>query len=333
MNKYQICDFSKTYAREPVLAIMPDGSLVCILTTGGPTEPHNENYTMICRSEDGGKTWSEPQMLFDNEKRGVWVTELFTEGDIPMMVVHTYNAEVPYKELQTFVSYTYDNGKTWTDPVSMAPHSTGFSIRKGFTLSNGDYFFPVYFTRIDSNFGVYKDWQDKDYWKGSYHSCAALISSDKGKTYTPYGLFEKNLWEPNAVELEDGHILMFMRDSNKPFMNIAESFDYGRTWEHKGNTSMPNANAKNDVAKVAGKVVLTSNLKESLPFDERANLVIQISDDKCKTWREPIPVTTPDEHIFYPHSAVDYDKKIFYLAYENARQFYINVYTFDELGL
>ena len=333
MQKYLMADFSDSYAREPILAVMPDKSLVCIMTTGGPTEPHNENYVVIVRSEDEGKTWSEPKTLFDNARRGVWVTEIFTDGEAPMMVVHTYNAEVSYKELQTFVSYTYDNGKTWTEPVSMAPHSTGQCIRKGFTLSNGDYFFPVYFTRIDGKFNNYKDWTEEGYWEGSYHSCAALISSDKGKLYTPYGCFEKALWEPNAVELEDGHILMFMRDSNKPFMNIAESFDYGRTWEHKGNTSMPNANSKIDVTKVNGKVVLTSNVKESLPFDERANLVIQISDDNCKTWRKPIHVTTPEDHIFYPHSAIDYDKKIFYLAYENAKQQYINVYTFEELDL
>ena len=333
MNKYEICDFSSSYAREPVLALMPDKSLICALTTGGPTEPHNDNYTMICRSVDFGETWSEPQLLFDNEKRGVWITEIFTDCKVPMMVVHTYNAEVNYKELQTFVSYTYDNGKTWTDPVSMAPHSAGFSIRKGFKLSNGDIFFPVYFTRIDSNFSVYKNWKDKGFWEGSYHSCAALISTDEGLSYTPYGCFEKNLWEPNAVELEDGHVLMIMRDSNKPFINIAESFDYGRTWEHKGNTSMPNADSKIDVTKVNGKIIMTSNVKESLLFNERTNLVIHISNDNCKTWRAPINVADVEDHVFYPHSAVDYENKKFYLAYENARQFYINVYTFEELGI
>ncbi len=333
MEKFLMTDFSDSYAREPILALMPDKSLVCIMTTGGPTEPHNENYVVIVRSEDGGKSWTAPKTLFDNERRGVWVTEIFTGGEAPMMVVHTYNAEVPYKELQTFVSYTYDNGKTWTEPVSMNPHTSGLCIRKGFNLSNGDVFFPVYFTRIDSRFNDYKDWREEGYWKGSYHSCAAIVSSDKGKLFTPYGCFEKNLWEPNAVELEDGHILMFMRDSNTPYLNVAESFDYGRTWEHKGNIDTPNANSKIDITKVNGKVVMTSNVQATSGFDERANLVIRISDDNCKTWREPICVTTPEDNIFYPHSAVDYDNKIFYLAYENAKQQYINVYTFEELGL
>lgn len=333
MNKYLMADFSDSYAREPIIAVMPDGSLVCIMTTGGPTEPHNENYVVIVRSEDEGKTWSKPEKLFDNARRGVWVTEIFTAGEAPMMVVHTYNAEVPYKELQTFVSYTYDNGKTWTAPVSMAPHSSGLCIRKGFVLSNGDYFFPVYFTRIKDRFGDYKEWNEEGFWKGSYHSCAALVSSDGGKHYTPYGCFEKNLWEPNAVELEDGHILMFMRDSNVSYMNMAESFDYGRTWNHIGNTDMPNGNSKITVEKINGKVILVSNASATLGFDARTNLQIQISDDNCKTWREPIFVSSPEEHLFYPHIAVDYNKNLLYLAYENAKQQYLNVYTFEELGL
>lgn len=72
---------------------------------------------------------------------------------------------------------------------------------------------------------------------------------------------------------------MYMRDSHKPYINAAESFDYGKTW-----------------------------------------------DFVCY-------VGEPDEHIFYPHSFVDSEKRLVYLAYENARQHYLNIYTFEELGI
>ena len=62
MEKYLIADFNdmegieKNYGREPVISVMPNGSLVCVMITGGPTEPHNDNVVVICRSYDGGKT-------------------------------------------------------------------------------------------------------------------------------------------------------------------------------------------------------------------------------------------------------------------------------------
>lgn len=333
MYKSLIADFSDNYAREPIIAVMPDGSLVCILTTGGPTEPHNDNYVVIMRSNDEGKTWSKPEKLFSHKRRGVWVTEIFTGGEAPMMIVHTYDGTNPYKELQTFVSYTYDNGKTWTEPVTITPYANGCSIRKGIVLSNGEYLFPVYFTRLYEGFGDFPEFGAPDFWKGTRHTSGVMISSDKGEHYMPYGDFNPHLWEPNCVELEDGHILMYMRDNYNPYMNAAESFDYGRTWNHIGNIDMHNANSKVTMEKVNEKVILVSNVCPGMTNEERKNLQIQISDDYCKTWREPIYPVDPEEMWCYPHMAVDYNKKLVYLAYENMKLTYVNTYTFDELGL
>ena len=60
--------------------------------TGGKLEPHNDNVIAISRSENDGKTWSEPETLFSHESRGCWCTEIFTECENPFAVVHTYNA-------------------------------------------------------------------------------------------------------------------------------------------------------------------------------------------------------------------------------------------------
>lgn len=72
---------------------MPDGSLICVKVKGGITEPHNKNIVVICRSNDGGKSWSAPEILFKHKNRGVWATEIFTGFDRPMMVLYTYNAD------------------------------------------------------------------------------------------------------------------------------------------------------------------------------------------------------------------------------------------------
>ena len=59
-----IMDVSNTYgyAREPVLARMGDGSLICTFLSGGHTEPEDQNITLAVRSYDDGVTWSSPQV-------------------------------------------------------------------------------------------------------------------------------------------------------------------------------------------------------------------------------------------------------------------------------
>ena len=142
MEKHRIATF-ETYGREPVLRKMADGSLICTFLTGGPTEPHNDNYAAVARSFDGGATWTEPEPLFRHKRRAVWCTELFTEGDRVTAAVHTYNAGCFYRELLTYFSESRDCGRTWSEPVTPRGQINGCSLRQGITLSNGDVLFPL----------------------------------------------------------------------------------------------------------------------------------------------------------------------------------------------
>lgn len=46
---------------EPVLKRLPDGTLICLLRTGGDNRPyHLDNPLMVAWSEDGGLTWTDP---------------------------------------------------------------------------------------------------------------------------------------------------------------------------------------------------------------------------------------------------------------------------------
>ncbi len=339
MKKYLIHDFedksvfNEVYGREPVIALMPNGTLVCTMLTGGPTEPHNDNYVMLSKSYDGGVTWSKGEKLFSHSKRGVWSTEIFMGYEYPMMVLSTYNALCPYKELQTFVSYTYDCGETWSELKMIAPYANGLSLRKGIVMSNGEALFPVYHTQLDAGFGDFKSMENPDFCFGTKHRCGVAVSGDNGKSYTPYGDFcgESHLWEPNCVEVENGHIVMYMRDSCKPRINMAESFDYGRTWKHNGRINMYNSDAKLTLFKIRDKIFLISNVADSMEFAGRKSLQINRSNDGCKTWEFVDFVDDPEKPYFYPHVATDEINEILYVAYENGRQHYIRKFKFDEI--
>ena len=71
---------------------MPDGSIVCLTLTGGPTEPHKTNVVGVVRSEDDGKSWSRHTTLFQHSERACWAPEMYVEGDVVCALVHTYNS-------------------------------------------------------------------------------------------------------------------------------------------------------------------------------------------------------------------------------------------------
>ncbi|MBO5007229.1 MAG: exo-alpha-sialidase [Clostridia bacterium] len=353
MKKSIICDFGDKIIREPVIAKMKNGTLICAMLGGGPTEPHNENVVYFSKSYNDGETWTQPKILFSHTKRGVWATSIYTEYEYPVMFVHTYNAECPYKELQTWVSYSYDNGENWSKPIHIAPYANGMCIRQGIKMSNGETLFPVYHTEVYDGFGSFPEFGSPEFWIGTRHVCGVIISSDGGKNYTPYGNFgikatqiqkrqanidgfaavSVNLWEPNCVEAEDGHLIMYMRDSNVAKINCAESFDYGRTWNHIGNIDIPNADSKIALAKADGKLVMIHNENPTFEFHNRIRLCIRNSEDNGKSWSVPVFVSEENDNIFYPDVIADDENRVLYVAYENARQHYLNRYTYDELGL
>ena len=178
-------DVSNTYgyAREPVLARMGDGSLICTFLSGGHTEPEDQNITLAVRSYDDGVTWSSPQVLFYHRRRAAYTTEIFTGAKRPMMVVHTYAAESRYREISAFLSFSDDDGKTWSEPVSLPGAASHGNVRKGIVLSNGKWLFPVYWQEVRERW----DWEQ-------------IPTSNVIHGYCPpcRGVMRSSLWESRA---------------------------------------------------------------------------------------------------------------------------------------
>ena len=338
MKQYLIHEFGEQFAREPVLRRMPDGSLICLVVSGGPKEPHPENYIMAMRSYDDGVTWTEPEIIFNHTQRGVWSTEMFTEGEAPMTVLYTHNAECCFRELSAFRSFTYDSGKTWTEPVSFPCGLTGACMRQGIVMSNGEWLFPVYWQQTNFDFDWNNDTSEQhpDVERHAF-ACGVAVSPDKGETWYRYGNLTSaySLWEPNCIEAEPGHIIMFIRDNGKPYLSKAESFDYGKTWSEVTDAKIPNPSSKVSVIKHNDKVIMITNFTDKFRMGRigRTNLEIRVSSDLCKTWDKIIPLTPPDELFYYPHAFLDNDKEILYVAYENGHGHFLAKIDYSELGI
>lgn len=132
-----------------------------------------------------------------------------------------------------------------------------------------------------------KTYRDKNYWGGTRHLSGVVSSFDEGKTYSRFGCFESeehSVWEPNAVELENGHILVLARASGTNRLGMAESFDYGITWGEYKVSDIPNS--------------LMNKENDSLNFNERTKLFIRISKDYARSWGEPIYIDKEESNIF-----------------------------------
>lgn len=329
MEKYLINDFKDDYGREPVIRKTKNGVLLCVCLTGGNWDPENANVVKIQKSYDNGKTWSKPEILFSHHCRGVWAPEMFVDDEKIMLVVQTYNAESYYRELQTFYSISLDDGETWSEPVSFPNGVNGISIRQGLKLSNNDYLFPIYYGEVVNNF----DWKNVKNWHDNLRfCCGVIISRDKLKSFDRYGYIksDKCLWEPNCIEIEKGHIIMFMRNNNAPYLGVSHSYDYGRTWTEYEQTDIPNANTKVTLIKANDLILLINNFNNNVGFKNRNHLQIWISKDGVN-WYKKIKLENDDECFYYPHAFFDDKEQILYVAYENSKQFWLKKINFNEL--
>ncbi|MCR1959472.1 Sialidase, N-terminal domain [Thomasclavelia cocleata] len=143
-----------------------------------------------------------------------------------------------------WLTYSDDDGKTWANPVDITPQvkqdwmmflGTGPGV--GLQLKDGKLAFPVY--SASSNVG------------GS-QSSAMIISADDGKTWTLGKSPQENMGndretmnnsgqmftESQAVQLNNGQVKLFMRNTYANKVYVATSSDGGFTWDRVDRTDI-----------------------------------------------------------------------------------------------
>ena len=328
------------FAREPTPRRMPDGSIVSLVYTGGTKEPHPDNIAAFIRSEDDGKTWTRPQLLWKHPLRCTWGTELFTEGERPFAVFQTFCYETIYAELRAFMTFTDDCGKSWTPPVSVPGVPANFSVRQGKVLSDGSWLFPVYWV------------ENRDEWTHNFDPFVSGVirSTDGGKSFSLHGAVSTpgHAWEPEVTELEPGHLKMWIRYEHAAgVLWESESRDYGRTWTPARPSDIPNPGTKFVVYKINGRHVMVNNVCTP-DRRERDVLELWVSSDNCKTWGKKLPLARlfkekPNTwegfwdggealpQVAYPHGFADDKEQKLYLAIDAVRKFYFLSVPYSDL--
>jgi predicted neuraminidase len=307
---------------------MPNGDLFCLVYSGGGREPAPNNVVLGVRSSDDGATWSKPDLLWNLPDRATWGSELFTGGDVPFAVFQTFIYETHYCELRAFMSHTHDSGQTWSTPVSIPGVPSNFSVRQGKVLSDGSWIFPVYWCEVKGNWDHRMNMDsnalnDRRDWR---FVSGVIRSVDKGNSFSLHGSMSAdfNLWEPEVVETEPGHLILFIRPCESHFLWRADSTDYGQTWSDPICTEIPTSGSKIVTFKINERILLINNTDSELW--QRRYLDCWISDDGAASWSKrirlaEIPDNCPARQVAYPHGFCDEQQEILYLAVDTINEF------------
>lgn len=335
------------------LARLSSGELFVTYTSGGTWEPCNENKTFFVKSSDNGKNWSEREILFQHPKKGVFTPELFTDGDRLYAFLNTYNEETLHAQnVDTFYSYSDDNGKTFTSPASLPGGIKAVHIKQATRLDSGRLILSCSWMETDgecwaSPFGdrpcivAGKEIERKQtdvhewWWSNNCEYCGCLISDDNGETFRlcgRIGVKGKRYVEPVFVRLKNGALCMLMR-TGQNLLAKSLSFDEGETWSEAEITDIPTAVAKTLLLQDKnGTIYMMHNPNQKYHRDP---LELWISRDDMASW-EKITLLSSAPEAFgsntftYPDGFIDEENKKICFVWENRKEAFYSEFPIDK---
>lgn len=290
----------------PSVECTKKGRLWVTFYSGGDGEPRCGNYCLLCKSDDGGVTWSEPLALSH-------------EGD----AARAYDPALwidPLGRLWFLWSVSPDycvKATLCDDPDADAPvfskeRTVAYDVmlNKPTVTRSGDWLFPAAVWEADLI--------PADHGMGpSPHPTGAhvFVTRDGGKSFSLLGSAlgtDRSFDEHMILEKRDGTLSMYTRTSYG--IGISRSTDGGATWSPIEDSGIPNPCSRFHVRRLpSGSVLLVAHHN----FTGRNNLSAFLSDDDGETFPH---VLLLDERadVSYPDAAVAADGRI-YIVYDRER--------------
>ena len=286
---------------------------------------------LLARSEDDGKTFSEPQFILDPG---------YPDCGIHLSAVVGNLWSAPDGRLFLFftesLGYFDGRGGSWyavcANPDSDAPvWSTprriwhGASLNKPTVLNDGTWLLPISLWCREkigieaSSFCWLGERSNLFHVLDSERKAHVFASKDGGITWEKRGgvlNIEPTFDEHMIVERRDGSLLMYLRTAHG--MSMSESFDGGFTWTPPVRTPFPSASARFFLRKLqSGNLLLVKYSNPEEP-EARSHLTAYLSDDDGKTWKGGLLLD--ERHgISYPDGFQTDDGRIF-IQYDYRRE-------------
>ena len=292
---YQPGDYNSMNYRIPAIITAKDGSIVAVTDKRKFNEGDlPQDIDIVCnRSTDGGHTWSEPYTiaLGTGINHGFGDCALAWSNDDNGLIaafvggVGLWNS-TPSNPIRSYISRSYDNGQTWTEPEDITHFIFGdnciyeeqrtwrasfFGSGNGLRTSTGRIMFVAAIRETTAqslnNYAVYSD--------------------DNGQTWHVSGRASVGGDEAKVTELADGRILMSIRHAGRRWYNISE--DGGETWQLNTSTwydiIAPACNG--DIIRLSSENQGhdRNRLLHSVPYgSNREKVTVYVSYDEGETW-------------------------------------------------
>ena len=305
------------YEAFPDICRLADGRLFCVFYDGYKhiSYPNASTFKTggrisACYSEDEGKTWSDPFVVFDSpfDDRDPSVTAL-SDGTILcnffiLDKIPYENQKKPYRKLGQWYVRSTDNGMTWSEPIPITDdHWASAPIR---ILKNGRW--------IIGEYGMDPDWD-----------AGVAISDDEGKHWRkvkiPTGDFLLAA-ETDIFQRSDGSLLAYIRHREgfgpQP-MVYSVSYDNGDTWS-QGESAGFSGHCPYFCQTPEGVLVLGTRTGYT-PLEGEGvvphSTTIRISFDEGNSWSTPVTVDT--HHGAYPSMVNLRDGSTLIVYYEEGK--------------
>lgn len=287
------------YVRTPALAVTDRGTLIAAYDPrpNGNDLPSNMSL-VIRRSSDDGRTWgpvqvvrsapapdgfSDPSLLVDKKTGRIF---LFYAASVNAGFGNsgTGNSDTDPNILQADVSYSDNDGATWTNEVitnqikNPAWNGIFAASGEGIQLTTGPHagrLLQQYV--VEDNGGEY---------------AASAYSDDNGATWQMGSLVGPGMNENKTVQLSNGNVLLDVRGA--PERLLATSTDGGQTYSQPvANADLPDPSDNGSIIRYAPNAPANSPQSQWLlesnndSSSTRGNLVVKLSCDDGQTW----PVT------------------------------------------
>ena len=239
-------------AHGPGLVETPAGTLLCCWFAG-TFEGDTDVNIVVSRLEKGSDQWGEPAMISTDNEFSNQNPSLFLAAKNEIWCLYTsQRGREPGKDNMQYTSVikrqiSRDDGRTWSAPEVVLPEEGTFARQPIQVLSNGRWIYGLWLCS-DGASGLAGD------------PSAFAVSDDAGATWRRVDVpASSGRVHPSVVELEEGHLVAFMRSREADWIYRSESADYGDTWSAPEPTPLPNNNSGIAVAKLAsGRIAIAS---------------------------------------------------------------------------
>lgn len=288
----------------PVIARLSDGKLLCVFAAEAAAVPPKMKIA-ASTSTDGGKSWSDPTVLFDHPNTEDADPNLLVDGNRVLAFSTTIPEPVRIDHTLIYMRESTD-GIHWGDEVLLkTPHRyIAGKIHQGHQLSDGTLVIGYAWDTWAEQGMIPASEGEMDIKSG------LLRSIDGDKTWTAGGdLYAQipktsphsvsGLDEPATVVLEDGRIMVLLRASGTKLFQSWSS-DGGKSWDTPQASSLTAHNSPAALWKLDGSSDVLVAWDNS-PVG-RTPLAAAISSDGGKSWSEPkvIVDTKNTNQVSYP---------------------------------